>query len=66
MLAIIALASQYGRYGYRRIKSLLDEAGWKVGCSDEFAAVNITRADFHGEWNYTISPNNRSDRADDS
>jgi putative transposase len=25
--AIIALASQYGRYGYRRIKSLLDEAG---------------------------------------
>jgi hypothetical protein len=25
---IIALASQYGRYGYRRIKSLLDEAGW--------------------------------------
>ena len=24
--------SQYGRYGYRRIKSLLDEAGWDVGC----------------------------------
>jgi Rhodopirellula transposase DDE domain len=22
----------------------------------EFAAINITRADFHGEWNYTISP----------
>jgi putative transposase len=30
--AIITLASQYGRYGYRRIKSLLDEAGWDVGC----------------------------------
>jgi putative transposase len=30
--AIIALASQYGRYGHRRIKSLLDEAGWNVGC----------------------------------
>ena len=30
--AIVALASQYGRYGYRRIKSLLDEAGWDVGC----------------------------------
>jgi predicted alpha/beta hydrolase len=29
--AIIALASQYGRYGYRRIKSLLDDAGWHVG-----------------------------------
>jgi hypothetical protein len=21
------------------------------------AAINIKRADFHGEWNYTISPN---------
>jgi len=30
--AIVALALQYGRYGYRRIKSLLDEAGWDVGC----------------------------------
>ena len=24
------------------------------------AAINITRADFHGEWNYTIQPSNRS------
>jgi hypothetical protein len=31
--AIIALASQYGPYGYRRIKSLLDDAGWDVGCN---------------------------------
>jgi putative transposase len=30
--AIIALASQYGRYGYRRITALLVEAGWQVGC----------------------------------
>ena len=30
--AIIALASQYGRYGYRRIQSLLKAAGWDVGC----------------------------------
>jgi hypothetical protein len=22
----------------------------------EMATINITRADFHGEWNYTISP----------
>jgi hypothetical protein len=21
------------------------------------AAINIQRAEFHGEWNYTISPN---------
>ena len=23
----------------------------------EMAALNIKRAEFHGEWNYTISPN---------
>jgi putative transposase len=28
--AIIALASQYGRYGYRRITAVLREAGWRV------------------------------------
>lgn len=27
---IIALARQYGRYGYRRITALLSEAGWHV------------------------------------
>jgi putative transposase len=27
---IIALALQYGRYGYRRITALLREAGWRV------------------------------------
>jgi putative transposase len=29
--AIIALASQYGRLGYRRITVLLQNAGWRVG-----------------------------------
>jgi transposase InsO family protein len=29
--AIIALASEYGRYGYRRITALLRGAGWRVG-----------------------------------
>ena len=29
--AIIQLASQYGRYGYRRITVLLQRAGWDVG-----------------------------------
>jgi hypothetical protein len=29
--AIVALASQYGRYGYRRITALLQLAGWCVG-----------------------------------
>jgi putative transposase len=30
--AIVLLASQYGRYGYRRITALLVAAGWQVGC----------------------------------
>ena len=56
------------------------EAGLKVYCeldtnaypkgitlSDEdMDAINITRAEFHGEWNYTIRPGNRTDRAVDS
>jgi len=29
--AILELAGQYGRYGYRRITVLLQEAGWRVG-----------------------------------
>jgi putative transposase len=29
--AIVALASQYGRYGYRRITALLQRDGWQVG-----------------------------------
>jgi hypothetical protein len=29
--AIVELASQYGRYGYRRITALLQRDGWKVG-----------------------------------
>jgi transposase InsO family protein len=29
--AIIQLAGQYGRYGYRRITALLKRAGWQVG-----------------------------------
>jgi transposase InsO family protein len=28
--AIVALASQYGRYGYRRITALLVHAGWNI------------------------------------
>jgi len=29
--AIVALAGQYGRYGYRRVTALLNQAGWPVG-----------------------------------
>ena len=62
------------------ISATTTETGLKVGCElddnqypkgvvvsdEELAAVNIVRADFHGEWNYTIKPSNRSDRAVDS
>ena len=30
-LCCVTLASQYGRYGYRRITALLRRAGWQVG-----------------------------------
>jgi len=33
---------------------------------EEMATINITRADFHGEWNYPIQPSNRSKTAVDS
>lgn len=29
--AIVALATRYGRYGYRRVTALLQRAGWSVG-----------------------------------
>ena len=29
--AVIALATKYGRYGYRRITALLRGVGWEVG-----------------------------------
>jgi Rhodopirellula transposase DDE domain len=39
----------------------LSDASWRypkgITVSDaEMAAINITRAEFHGDWNYTISP----------
>jgi hypothetical protein len=42
-----------------RIEAELDTARYEVGLkvSDaELGAVQITRADFHGNWNYKISP----------
>jgi hypothetical protein len=36
-----------------------------VVSDEQLAAINIVRADFRGEWNYTIKPSNRSDRAVD-
>jgi hypothetical protein len=37
-----------------------------VVSDEERAALNILRAEFHGEWNYTIRPRNRPERVVDS
>jgi hypothetical protein len=37
-----------------------------VVSDEEMAALNILRAEFHGEWNYTIRPRNRPDEVVDS
>jgi hypothetical protein len=37
-----------------------------VVSDEEMASFNILRDEFHGEWNYTIRPGNRSKRAVDS
>ena len=50
------------------VRCELDENDYPKGIvvSDrEMAEINIVRSDFHGEWNYTIKPDNRADRAVD-
>ncbi|HUI20589.1 MAG TPA: hypothetical protein VLZ74_06040, partial [Methylocella sp.] len=34
-----------------------------VVSDDEMESLNIQRAAFHGEWNYTIAPANQSKKA---
>ena len=51
------------------VRCELDETAYTKGIvvtDAEMAEINIVRDDFHGEWNYTIRPDNRSDRAVDS
>ena len=48
-----------------RVKAALDEntydAGVKVSDAD-LAAINLRRDEFHGEWNYRVSPRTISKR----
>jgi hypothetical protein len=47
----------------------LDPSAYPKGIvvsDEEMNALNIVRAVFHGEWNYTIRPSNKLDRAVDS
>jgi hypothetical protein len=48
------------------VRCELDTASYPGGISvsdAEMAAINLSRADFHGEWNYTIAPTRQRDRA---
>ena len=41
------------------IRAMLDENFYEKGikvADEELATVNLVKADFHGEWNYTIMP----------
>ena len=42
-----------------KIRAALDRGRYPTGvaiAADELAAVNLKRADFHGDWNYTVLP----------
>ena len=42
-----------------KIRAQLDRGSYPTGIAvpdEQFAAINLTRADFHGDWNYTILP----------
>ena len=44
----------------------LDDRSYPKGIvvsDEEMASLNIKRADFHGEWNYTIASSNQSREA---
>ena len=58
--AIVQLIANTTTQSGLKIMSALDERAYQTGIkvSDaELAAVNIVRDAFHGEWNYSISPN---------
>jgi hypothetical protein len=42
-----------------KVECRLDESNYEKGLKieeSEYEKINITRHDFHGEWNYTIKP----------
>ena len=49
-----------------KVRCELDKKSYPKGIvvsDQEMAKIKILRADFHGEWNYTIRPRNETDRA---
>jgi hypothetical protein len=56
---VVALIGSTKTEAGLRIKCVLDESKYETGIkipNDVFDKINILRAVFHGEWNYSISP----------
>ncbi|MCP1591092.1 transposase InsO family protein [Methylorubrum extorquens] len=51
--AVIALASEYGRYGYRRVTALLQADGWQVG-KDRVQRIWRREGSYAGDWVTTV------------
>jgi hypothetical protein len=63
---IVALISATTTITGLTVHCELDETHYPKGIAisdEQMASLNITRHDFHGEWNYTIHPSNSPDRA---
>ena len=62
--AIVSLIAATKTVAGLRVRCELDTCPYPKGVrvtDDELAGVNLHRDDFHGEWNYTISPRSQSD-----
>lgn len=58
-LAIVSLISNTRTAQGLAIQAELDESGYEMGkkvTDRQMAALALTRCDFHGEWNYYLSP----------
>lgn len=56
---VVNLIGSVTTEGGVRVRAALDENRYDAGIKvtdAELAAVNLTRDDFHGEWNYRVSP----------
>ncbi|MFC1979190.1 IS3 family transposase [Chloroflexota bacterium] len=52
MIRVVELATQYGRYGYRRITALLKREGWTVN----HKKVQRIWSGFENQPNYMVLP----------
>jgi hypothetical protein len=60
MALVVSLIGATATAAGLSVACVLDESEYETGIKisdEEFEAINISKADFHGEWNYTISQN---------